>query len=265
MTVNSLDQWDIRFINLANDGVLTIKQGDVTKGTFSANQYGNTVVNLDAGGSGGAYIVTMTYEDDVYTLDKSYAEILAAINAQTPVELHFAPDGIVLIFEATTVAFGLIAFTCLTGEGAFAGVSVDSEDNVNFLMTGALADQTYVDDAVSEAKDSLVVTVTGSTSDTSSADIYAAHEAGKDIRAVYSGRVYRYVSGTSSSAMFTSSWTDASYNIYAGLLSITGTFAYGVSADMVSFAKLEALDLPDKDYVDDAIAAAIGDAIGGAY
>lgn len=39
-------------IPTVNDAVLTIKQGGVTKGTFSANASQNTEINLEAGGSG---------------------------------------------------------------------------------------------------------------------------------------------------------------------------------------------------------------------
>lgn len=39
----------------ANNGTLTITQGGATKGTFSANQNSNTVIDIDAGGSSSVF------------------------------------------------------------------------------------------------------------------------------------------------------------------------------------------------------------------
>ena len=46
-----------------NNGTLTIKQGGVTKGTFSANQSNNETVDLDPGGSGGGTQITLRWYD----------------------------------------------------------------------------------------------------------------------------------------------------------------------------------------------------------
>ena len=52
------------------NGMLTIKQGGVTKGTFTANQAGNTEVNLDAGGGSGGGIPEPPYDE--YTYGRGY-------------------------------------------------------------------------------------------------------------------------------------------------------------------------------------------------
>ena len=91
-----------------NDGVLTIQQDGTTVGTFSANQSGNTTVNLTGGsGSGGHTIVNASGTDmtqrakmqfvdagvtDDSANDKTKVEIVQTISAES--DLTNAPDGV---------------------------------------------------------------------------------------------------------------------------------------------------------------------------
>ncbi len=81
------------------NGTLTLKQGGVTKGTFSANANTDTEINLDAGGSGNnTFLVTARLSESgttpaiVGTPDKTHAEILAAYESGKVVMLKLSVD-----------------------------------------------------------------------------------------------------------------------------------------------------------------------------
>lgn len=58
-----------------NDGQLTIRQNGVTLGTFTANQSGDTTVNITGGGGGGDYTVIDENSEPVMTFDADYVEV----------------------------------------------------------------------------------------------------------------------------------------------------------------------------------------------
>lgn len=68
-------------IPTVNDGTLTINQGGVFKGSFSANASGNVTVNLDAGGSGGN--------------SRNIGEIVASTTPLTDAGLHLLDGSLI--------------------------------------------------------------------------------------------------------------------------------------------------------------------------
>lgn len=64
LTLTKKDGTQVEFtpsVPTVNNGTLTIKQGGVTKGTFSANQSTSATINLDAGGSGESGVFIAEY------------------------------------------------------------------------------------------------------------------------------------------------------------------------------------------------------------
>lgn len=62
-------------IPTVGNGLITIKQGDVTKGTFTTNQSGNATIELDEGGGSGSYTegTGIDITNDVISIDNTVA------------------------------------------------------------------------------------------------------------------------------------------------------------------------------------------------
>lgn len=65
--VNALGYLPVNPANLGA-GIITIRQGGVTKGTFSVNQANDKLIDLDAGGGGGSYDIDGGRADTIYVV-----------------------------------------------------------------------------------------------------------------------------------------------------------------------------------------------------
>ncbi len=86
-------------IPTVGDGTITITQGGVTKGTFTANQSGNTTIDLDAGGGGG--IQNTATGTDSLTILGTAATADYSVNIGINSEIN-ADEGVALGYEAST-------------------------------------------------------------------------------------------------------------------------------------------------------------------
>ena len=119
---------DARYITSAdlptvNNGTLTIQKNGTTIGTFTANQNGNTTIDLDAGGGGGAV-------DQTYSPTSANAQSGVAINGAGFITSS-ALSGYVTSTEMTNGSISPVFDDTVTIGGR--SIYYDSDDNIWYM------------------------------------------------------------------------------------------------------------------------------------
>ena len=101
-----------------NNGTLTIQQDGVTVGTFTANQSGNTTVNLTSGGGSGFTIQAIWYDDPI----TPHTTFSSTVGNTYPGSSLYLPNG---AFPNGTSIGGSGEYICVTASSYYVG-DIDS-------------------------------------------------------------------------------------------------------------------------------------------
>ena len=101
-----------------NNGTLTIQQDGVTVGTFTANQSGNTTVNLTSGGGSGFTIQAIWYDDHI----TPHTTFSSTVGNTYPGSSLYLPNG---AFPNGTSIGGSGEYICVTASSYYVG-DIDS-------------------------------------------------------------------------------------------------------------------------------------------
>jgi len=146
------------------NGTITITQGGVTKGTFTANQSSNSTIELDAGGGGGTTytegdaidltnnIISVKYDNNTLKLNGSgqlYADIPAANNATITITQGGVTKG---TFTTNQSVNGTIALDTGITYTSGKAIKIDQNDAINLKTSIINAPLVYQDETGTDVK-----------------------------------------------------------------------------------------------------------------